>query len=78
VEDLRSKLDTINTYDKLGLKELFRLSLSGQNISTDSTGNMGLIDMARKSGSKLVYKFEEVNKTYSYYTLTVKVEGQLF
>jgi ACT domain-containing protein len=78
VEDLRSKLDTINTYDKLGLKELFLLSLSGQNISTDSTGNMGLIDMARKSGSKLVYKFEEVNKTYSYYTLTVKVEGQLF
>ncbi len=76
VDNLREKLDIINTYDKIGLKELFRLSLSGQDISTDSTGNMGLIDMARKSGSKLVYKFEEVNKTYSYYTLTVKVEGQ--
>jgi hypothetical protein len=77
VANLREKLDLINTSDKIGLKELFRMSLSGQNISTDSTGNMGLIDMARKSGSKLVYKFEEVNTTYSYYILTVKVEGQL-
>ena len=75
VENLREKLDLINKHDKIGLKELFRLSLSGQSINTDSTGNMGLIDMARKSGSKLVYKFEEVNMTYSYYTLTVRVEG---
>ena len=36
----------------------------------------GLIDMARKSGSKLEYEFETVNQTYSYYMLTVKVEGQ--
>jgi len=76
VEHLKEKLDTINKYDKIGLKELFRKSLSGQTISTDSTGNMGLIDMARKSGSKLVYQFEKLNDTYSYYTLTVKVEDR--
>jgi len=35
---------------------------------------MGLIDMARKSGSKLVYQFEKMDEQYSYYTLTVKVE----
>jgi hypothetical protein len=76
VEHLKKKLDTINEYDKVGLKELFRRSLSGQTISTDSTGNMGLIDMARKSGSKLVYQFENVNETYSYFTFTVKVEDR--
>jgi hypothetical protein len=76
VEHLKEKLDTINEYDKIGLKELFRKSLSGQTITSDSTGNMGLIDMARKSGSKLVYKFEKINDTYSYYTLTVKVEDR--
>jgi hypothetical protein len=74
VEHLKEKLETINKFDKVGLKELFRKSLSGQSISTDSTGNMGLIDMARKSGSKLVYQFEKLNDLYSYYTLTVKVE----
>jgi ACT domain-containing protein len=77
VEHLKEKLEIINKFDKVGLKELFRKSLSMQNISTDSTGNMGLIDMARKSGSKLVYNFEKVNETYSYYTLTVKVEERV-
>jgi hypothetical protein len=74
VEHLREKLEIINKYDKVGLKELFRRSLSGQTITDDSTGNMGLIDMARKSGSKLIYQFEKIDDEYSYYTLTVKVE----
>ena len=72
---LKNKIDDINKYDKVGLKELFRNSLSGQTIKTDSTGNMGLIDMARKSGSKLDYEFEQINELYSYFTLTVKVEA---
>jgi hypothetical protein len=77
VEILKGKLDIINNYDNVGLKELFRKSISGQTISTDSTGNMGLIDMARKSGSKLVYQFEKISDLYSYYTLTVKVEDKI-
>ena len=77
VVQLKEKIETINNYDKPGLKEFFRKSLSKQTLKSDSTGNMGLIYMARKSGSKLVYKFEEVNQTYSYFTLTVKVEDRL-
>jgi len=77
VEDLKEKLDTINRYDKAGLKELFLKSLSDQNIGSDSTGNMGLIHMARKSGSKLKYTFESVNDKYSYFILTVKVMSYL-
>ena len=53
VDHLKEKLDIINKYDKVGLKGTFQKSLSGQTINSDSTGNMGLIDMARKSGSKL-------------------------
>ena len=76
VEELKGKLDIINRHDNVGLKELFRKSISGQTITSESTGNMGLIDMARKSGSKLVYQFEQINELYSYYVLTVKVEGR--
>ncbi len=74
VAHLKEKLDTVNKYDKAGLKELFRRSLSNQTSDSDSTGNMGLIDMARKSGNKLVYEFNKINNLYSYYTLTIKVE----
>ncbi len=77
VDKLKGKLDFVNKYDKKGLKELFRKSLSDQTNNSESTGNMGLIDMARKSGSKLEYKFERVNDLYSYYMLTVKVEDKI-
>jgi len=74
VAALKEKLDTINQYDKAGLKELFKKVLEDQSIDSDSTGNMGLIEMARKSGNKLIYQFDRVNDQYSYYMLTVKVE----
>jgi hypothetical protein len=74
VGELKVKLDKINSFGKDDLKTLFFESLSAQSIDTDSTGNMGLISMARKSGSKLNYQFEKVNDLYSYFMLTVKVE----
>lgn len=77
VGDLKNKLDKINSFGKEGLKTLFYESLSSQSIDTDSTGNMGLISMARKSGSKLNYQFEKVNDLYSYFMLTVRVEEHL-
>jgi hypothetical protein len=73
VDQLKATIDTINSYDKAGLKELFRKSLSEQGDSSDSTGNMGFIDMARKSGSKLDYQFEKLNDSFSYYILSVRV-----
>jgi hypothetical protein len=76
VDQLKEKLDTINEYDKVGLKELFRKTLSGNYDEPDNNGDIGLIDMARKSGSKLVYQFDEINDLYSYYTLKVKVEDK--
>ena len=42
--------------------------------ASESTGNMGIIDIARKSGSRLEYEFEPVDDQYSYYMLTVKVQ----
>jgi hypothetical protein len=72
--DLKQKLDIVNSYNNGELKELYYSSLSKQSIETDSTGNMGLISMARRSGSKLDYHFDRVNDLYSYFMLTVKVE----
>jgi hypothetical protein len=73
IPHLKEKIDFINKYDKLGLKDLFTQSLSLQTVKSDSTGNMGLIDMARKSGNDLVYQFEKVNEKYSYYIVTVNI-----
>jgi hypothetical protein len=74
VEILKSKIDAINENDRSSLKEMFRGSISEQTISTESTGNLGLIEMARKSGGRLTYRFEKLNEKYSYYILTVTVQ----
>jgi hypothetical protein len=78
IAHLRNKLETINSYDKDGLRDLFIESLSHQRTDMESTGNMGLIEIARKSGNKLEYNFDMINDLYSYYTLTVMVEGNVF
>ena len=74
IRNLKGKLDDINSYDRSELKNLFFKSLSVQTIESDSTGNMGLIAVARKAGSKLNYGFEPVNEMFSYYMIAVKVE----
>ncbi len=76
IKNLKSKLDHVNSFDRDGLKEYYREQLAKQKSGTDSTGNMGLIDIARKSGNKLEYAFDRVNNLYSYYILKVKVEDQ--
>ena len=76
VSHLKEKIEIINNYDEAGLKEFYVRSLSGQTIHSDSTGNMGLIDMARKSGSKLESQFEKINELYSNYIVTVKISDR--
>lgn len=74
VGQLKAKLDAVNRNNAADLREMFSESLSAQTMDSDSTGNMGLIDIARKSGSKLLYSFEKINEMFSYYFLTVKIK----
>jgi hypothetical protein len=77
VAPLKDKLDVINNSDKGELKALFKKAILEQSIDSESTGNMGLLEMARKSGNKLEYQFDKVNDQYSYYTLTIKIDDHL-
>jgi len=74
VDELKTKIDSINALDREGLKAVFIETLTGQKTDTYSTGNLGLIEMARKSGGKLEYQFDSINDAYSYYMLTVSIK----
>jgi hypothetical protein len=76
IPHLRQKLDLVNNYDEEGLKSLLKVALEGQDMTQISTGYMGLLEMARRSGHKLRYTFDEVNEDYSYYVLTVRVRAK--
>ncbi|MBN1108157.1 MAG: SiaB family protein kinase, partial [Bacteroidales bacterium] len=74
VDGLKEKIDRINALDREGLREFYISSLSAQSSTSENTGNMGLIEMARKSGNKLACQFERINDLYSYYLITVSVK----
>lgn len=73
IEGLKSKLMEINTLDKDGLKELYKLIIKNGDISQKGGAGLGLVDIARKSGTKLEYDFEKVSDTFSFYSLLIRI-----
>lgn len=71
--DLKSRIDEINATDKEGLRALYKETLSNGEFSEKGTAGLGLIQLARKTGEKLNYKFDKVNTTYSYFTFQIKI-----
>ena len=73
VDDLKSRLDVINSLDKEELKKYHREILTGGTISDKGGAGLGLIEMSRKSGSKLHYKFEWLDDEYTYFYLQTQL-----
>ena len=74
VEELRAKLDEINSLDKDGLKTLYKdIIKSGSGLSDKGGAGLGFVDMARKSGQKLIYKFQDIDDQTSFFSLKTTV-----
>jgi frataxin-like iron-binding protein CyaY len=70
---LKEKINKINSLSKDELKDMYKFILNHQKISTKGGGGLGLIDIARKTGKKLVYNFYPYNDKYSFFDLTIQV-----
>jgi hypothetical protein len=73
-EDLKDKLEKINSMDKEDLRQYYQDSLESSMISTKGTAGLGMIDIARKSGNKLDFEFLRVNSELSFFCLNVKID----
>lgn len=74
---LRKKLKQVNQLDSNGLKQLYRMVLNDPTFSTKGTAGLGILDIARKSGNRIGYRFEQVNENYSFFTLESRVPRQI-
>ena len=74
VDVLKNKIDKINSMGKEELKDMYKFILNHQRLSEKGGGGLGLVDIARKTGSKLVYHFEKYNDIYYFFNLDVFVE----
>ncbi len=73
IPPLKEKIKTINSLEKEELKKFHKEVLRSGVISEKGGAGLGLIEMARKSGNKLVASFELVNDQYSYFYLQTRI-----
>ena len=74
VDVLRNKIDKINSMGREELKDMYKFILNHQRLSDKGGGGLGLVDIARKTGSKLEYTFEKYDDIYYFFNLDVYVE----
>lgn len=69
IDYIENLIVKINSLEKEELKAYYKEILEEGSFSNKGGAGLGLIDMAKKSGNKLHYKFREVNDLYSYFYL---------
>lgn len=72
---IKEKIDKINSLSEEELKEFYKFVLNNQKFSEKGGGGLGLIDMARKSGNKLDYKFFKYSDDFEFFNLTVVINA---
>ena len=75
IDNLKSKLDKINSLDAEELDKFYREVLGNGQLSSKGGAGLGLIEMVRKSGNKLSYHIEKVNEENSFFYLHSNING---
>ena len=73
IPQLREKLEKINSLTKEELKDFYKFVLNNQEFSAKGGGGLGLIDIARKTGSKLVYVFQPYDENFHFFDFSVVI-----
>ena len=73
VANLKDRLDRVNAMSREELKAYYKEVLSNGVMSEKGGGGLGMIDIARKSGSRLDYNFAPIDDKYSFFSLSINV-----
>ncbi len=73
VPQLKGKIDKINSMNADELKDMYKFILNHQRLSEKGGGGLGLVDIARKTGNRLDYSFNDFNNDYAFFNLDVYI-----
>ncbi|MCF8391613.1 MAG: SiaB family protein kinase [Bacteroidales bacterium] len=73
IKFLKDKIDKINSLTADELKDMYKFILNHQKLSAKGGGGLGLVDIARKTGNKLDYNFENLTSEYYFFNLDVTI-----
>ncbi|NMM48613.1 SiaB family protein kinase [Marinigracilibium pacificum] len=69
VDEIKVKLEKINSLDKDGLKQLYKDTIKSGSLSEKGGAGLGFVDMARKSGKPLNFDFIKIDDEHSFFSL---------
>jgi hypothetical protein len=72
-DELANKLEEINGYTPDELRDVYKKSLMEEEFSEKGTAGLGFIDIARKSGHKLLFKIHPFNDQLNYFTFEARI-----
>ena len=74
VEDIRSKIDYLNTLDKKELRQYFKEQIKKENTNPDSRGaGLGLIEIAKRASSRIEYDFTPLEDNMTFFAMYVEI-----
>ena len=73
-KELEEKLQKINSLTIEELRELARYIRKNYTLSDKGGANLGLVEMAKRSGSKLIYGFKDYNEKYAYFYFSIELD----
>ena len=73
VKSISDQIDHINSHEGTALKELYKSTMINGEFTSKGGAGLGFIEMAKTSGSKLEYAFENLSNDYSLYIFRVSM-----
>jgi len=73
IKMLKDKLDKINSLTQDELKDMYKFILNHQKLTAKGGGGLVLVDIARKTGNKFDYNFQNVNNEFYFFNLDIIV-----
>ena len=77
IDSLKEKLDKINSLSPEELKIHYKDVLENTGLSEKGGAGLGLIEIARRSGSKLFYLFKPISEKLSYFYFKSKISPEV-
>jgi len=71
---LKERIDHLNSLDKQELRQYFKEMKKNENNNPESRGaGLGLIEIARRTSSKIDYKFTSQGNNLMYFTMSMEI-----
>ncbi len=73
IDDIKKMLENINNLEKTELDKLYKQKIREGRLSAKGGAGLGFIDIARKTGQKLIYSFVKIDEDKSFFVLTATI-----